>query len=304
MRSVLDTNAAVRAVRASFRAIAHGSARDMPKQRVAAGGTTLHAIGAVFADGLDGAPWAGAKVYVSGPAHTHWVLVFDANGLQALVSASELGRLRTGAATAVSVDLLAVSDAASLGVLGAGRQAWSQVRSVAAVRPLQRVTVWSRTELRAETLAERIRTELGIDALATTVPSVAVRDHDVVVTISKASEPILSGRDVAGHAHVVLAGSSHAHRKEADAELFARASTVYVDDLAVAQQHSGDLRAAVAAGTLEWDEVQLIGRAADPSGITVFKSHGMGSWDLALAVTALERARHQCVGVDVSPGTS
>lgn len=299
--SVLDSDTALKVVRAAFDAVRSGEARDLRKTRVELDGTTLHTIGAVFAGGLPGAPWAGAKVYVSGAGHAHWVLVFGADGLRALVSATGLGRLRTGAATGVSVDLLAPPEASSLGLLGAGRQAWAQVCFVSAVRALDRVTVWSRGLERARILAQRITTELGIEATPTVDPSQAVRGHDIVVAISKAAEPIVCGRDVGDRTHVVLAGSSHAQRREADADLFARAAAVYVDDVDVAREHSGDLRAAVAAGALEWSTVELVGAAAAgvPAGITVFKSHGMGSWDLSLAVAALDRAQRAGVGTEV-----
>ena len=304
VESLVDMNAALCAVRMAFRALQDGKARDLAKQRVASHGTTLHAIGAVFGDGLPGAPWSGAKIYVSGAGLTHWVLLFGTEGLEALVSGGTLGRLRTGAASGVSAELLAAPDAASLGLLGAGRQAWTQVQAVASVRPLDRVTVWSRTRARAAELAERITRELGIAATATDRPAKAVRGHDVVVAISKASEPILSGREVADRAHVVLAGSSHAHRREADAELFRRARSVYVDDLTVAREHSGDLLAAAAEGALDWARVAPIGAAEQhaASGITVFKSNGIGSLDVALAALAVERARGQRVGIEVSQG--
>ena len=78
-------------------------------------------------------------------------------------------------------------------------------------------------------------------------------------------------------------------------------AAVFTDDLDLARAHSGDLRTAVADGALAWDDARHLGAALDgtearPSArpdsgaITVFCSHGVGSWDLELARIALERA--------------
>ena len=64
----------------------------------------------------------------------------------------------------VAVDALARPDAATLGVIGSGRQAWTQVWATAAVRPLREVTVHSRSAARREAFAARVRAELGVPA--------------------------------------------------------------------------------------------------------------------------------------------
>lgn len=78
--------------------------------------------------------------------------------------ADRLGQLRTGAATGVSVDLLARPGSRVLACLRAGYQAWTQVQAVAAVRELEHIRVWSRTPERAQQFVRRLRDEMDLPA--------------------------------------------------------------------------------------------------------------------------------------------
>ncbi len=269
-----------------------------------AGAEGQGAEGPAGADGGGDAAWTwhGATVYVSGSVRAHWTLVFNGDeGLRAVVAGKTLARLRTGAASGVSAGALARPGPITLACIGAGYQAWTQVEAVSRVRPIGRLLVWSRTREHAEGFAARVRDGLGLPATPVATVADAVAGADVVTAATKARDPVIRGAAIRPGTHVVLAGSSHADRREADTDLFARAAAVFTDDLDLARAHSGDLRAAVADGALAWDDVRHLGAALDSTdarpearpdsgGITVFCSHGVGSWDLELARTALERA--------------
>jgi ornithine cyclodeaminase/alanine dehydrogenase-like protein (mu-crystallin family) len=219
------------------------------------------------------------------------------------VAGKLLARLRTGAASGVSAAALAHRGPITLASVGAGYQAWTQVEAVSRVREISALRVWSRTRDRAERFAAQIRDGLGLPATAAATVAAAVAGADVVTAATKARDPIVLGRDIAPGTHVVLAGSSHADRREADSELFRRAGAVYADDVDLARAHSGDVRTAVGDGALAWDDVQHLGAALEepesiPSGnpSTVFCSHGVGSWDLELAMIAVDRAEAAGVG--------
>ena len=305
--AVLDIDAALEAVRRAQFAAYAGHGEVLGKGRARAGDLTLHAVGGAL--DADGTELAGVKAYVSGSARAHWVLLFDdRHGLRALVAADRLGRLRTGAASAVSAQALARPDATALTLFGAGRQAFTQVEALSRVRKLSEVAVVSRTETRARAMAERIRSELRLPAEVAADPVAAAATADIVVTMTTAREPVLAGAALSPGTHVVLAGSSHANRREADAEVFARAALVTVDDVDLARMHGGDLIAAAAEGTLDWGDLRPLGWALDPArragldprtDITVFCSHGIGTWDIALAATAVERALAAGLGVRV-----
>lgn len=230
--AVLDMDAALDAVRRDQFAAYAGHGEVLAKSRARAGDLTLHAVGGAL--DVAGTEFAGVKAYVSGSTRTHWVLLFDGrHGLRALVAADRLGRLRTGAASAVAAASLARPDVTALALFGAGRQAFTQAEALSRVRRLSGVTVVSRTESRARAMAARISSELGLPAEVALDPVAAVATADIVVTITTAREPVLAGAVLAPGTHVVLAGSSHANRREADAEVFERAALVTVDDVAL-----------------------------------------------------------------------
>jgi ornithine cyclodeaminase len=171
------------------------------------------------------------------------------------------------------------------------------------VREIERLRVWSRTPERSGRFAAQVRDGLGLPAVPAATVAEAVAGAGVVTAATKARDPIVLGRDIAPGTHVVLAGSSHVDRREADSELFRRAGAVYADDVDLARAHSGDVRTAVRDGALSWDDVQHLGAALEDAGrvpeggpITVFCSHGVGSWDLELAMIAIGRAEAAGVG--------
>jgi alanine dehydrogenase len=302
---LIDMDAALAAVRSALANVYRGREVNLAKERASLDGQTLHSTGAVLRTGAAGpdaataaGTWHGATVYVSGTVRAHWSLVFNGDeGLRAAVAGKGLARLRTGAASGVSADALAHPGPVTLACLGAGYQAWTQVEAVARVREIERLRVWSRTPERAGRFAAQVRDGLGLPAAPAATVAEAVAGADVVTAATKARDPIVLGRDIAPGTHVVLAGSSHVHRREADSELFRRAGAVYADDVELARAHSGDVRAAVGDGALSWDDVQHLGAALEDPGsipggdpITVFCSHGVGSWDLELAMIAVGRA--------------
>jgi alanine dehydrogenase len=136
-----------------------------------------------------------------------------------------------------------------------------------------------------------------LPARPVTTAAAALADADVAVAITKATDPVMLGDQVRPGTHVVLAGSSHIHRSEGDPRLFARADAVYTDDIELGRVHGGALNAAVQAGALRWESVSTLGEVVAAGqradGISVFCSHGVGSWDLEVAVTAYQRAINQ-----------
>src|SRR5690606_25152985 len=107
-------------------------------------------------------------------------IVFDrvTGDLAGLVQGSELGARRTGAIGAVAADVLARPDARTLGLVGAGRQAFAHVWALRAVRPLEEVRVFSRTPERREAFARRVAEELGVRCTPVDDARTAVTEAD------------------------------------------------------------------------------------------------------------------------------
>jgi ornithine cyclodeaminase/alanine dehydrogenase-like protein (mu-crystallin family) len=211
-----------------------------------------------------------------------------------LIDGAALTTLRTPAVSALAVRDLAAPDAATLTVFGSGPQAGAHVDAIRAIRPITAVTVVARHPGRAEALATRLRAD-GLDAV-TGGPD-DVRAADIVVCATDSPVPLFEAALLGEQACVLAVGSHQPDRRELAGLVFARAARVVVEDRATALREAGDIVLAVEAGLLSAADLvplaELPGRAP-VTGISVFKSVGMGWQDLVVAEavgTALDAGR-------------
>ncbi len=154
--ALLSPDEAVDVVEACFRRMAAGGVENRPRYRLGLDGGGLAVMAAADLE----LGYAGAKVYAAFRTGARFaVLLFRADSpeLVAVIEADQLGQLRTGAASGVAARHLARSGAASLGVIGCGWQAESQVACIrAAVPSIERVVAYCRTEERLAAFCDRI----------------------------------------------------------------------------------------------------------------------------------------------------
>jgi ornithine cyclodeaminase/alanine dehydrogenase-like protein (mu-crystallin family) len=278
---------ALRVLTSACHALSNGTAENAPRQRVKMNGSMLQVMPAA----LDGR--AGYKSYTVAPRGPRfWFTLYGANGeMLAIIEANRLGQIRTGAASGVATAALARTDATTLGVIGTGYQARTQIEAICAARPIERVRVWGRDPQRLATFVQDVTAQLGRPIDAAAGPQEAIAGADVVATMTSALRPVFDGAWLAPGAHVNAAGSNRANAMEIDVETVRRAAVVAVEDVAQAKVESGDLRAANEAGAFRWlDAVRLadivagavIGRTSDDQ-VTLFESLGIGLWDIAAA---------------------
>jgi alanine dehydrogenase len=277
---------AVAAVEACFRRMAAGEVHNRPRYRLPLADGAL----AVMAASDFGLGYAGAKVYAGGNAA---VLLFrsDDPELVAVLDAGELGRLRTGAASGVAARHLARAGAASLGVIGCGRQADTQVACIRAALPgIERVVAYCRTPSTLQEFCARNDAQPGEshgDPAAC----------DIVVTVTNSPDPVLRGEWLRPGALVCAVGANDGRRRELDNVVLERASFVCCDSIEDARIESADLIEPVASGVLDWLEVHELQEvvAAETSGrqsdddIVLFKSNGLAAWDVAAAAAIIEK---------------
>jgi alanine dehydrogenase len=295
---LLSPAEAVDAVEESFRRLARGSVQNQPRRRLGLPDGIFALMAAVDVE----LGYAGLKSYAWTPTGTPFAVVLFAldppTRIAAVIEADTLGQLRTGAASGVAARHLAREGAASLGVIGAGRQAASQIASIrTAVPTLERVKVFARDTERLRDFCREHRCD----------PSGSHREAaeaDIVVTITTAKDPVLRGEWLLEGALVCAAGANDPRRRELDNAVLARAAFVCCDSREQSQGESGDLIEPVEQGVLDWLEVhelqevvagELPGREA-PEDIVVFKSNGIAAWDLAVAARVVELARERGVG--------
>jgi ornithine cyclodeaminase/alanine dehydrogenase-like protein (mu-crystallin family) len=245
--------------------------------------------------------YAGAKVYAGfaeGAAFAVALFAADQPELVAVLEADQLGRLRTGAASAVAARHLAKSGAATLGVIGCGSQAETQVACIRAALPaIGRVVAYCRTPSSLAAFCERVGAEAGESHRD---PA----EQDVVVTITTSRDPVLRGEWVRPGALVCACGANVRGARELDNVVVQRAAFVCCDSKEQAALESSDLLEPIEVGTLDWLEVHElhevvggneIGRQSDDD-IVLFKSNGIAAWDVAIAARAVELARERGVG--------
>ncbi len=291
---------ALEAVEGSFRRLAEGEVENLPRRRA----RLEHGLFALMAAVDNGLGFAGSKSYAWTEDGTPFVVVlFDTQkgALAAVIEADKLGQLRTGAASGVAAKYLAREGATSLGIIGCGWQARSQVACIREALPgIERVVAYCRNGQR---LGEFCR-ETGAE------PGESHRDpadQDVVVTATTSPDPVLRGEWLRDGALVCAIGANDPRRRELDNVVLERAAFVCCDSTEQARLESGDLIEPVEAGVLDWLEVhelqevvagELPGRQADDD-IVVFKSNGLAAWDVAIGAAALEKALAQGVGTQL-----
>jgi ornithine cyclodeaminase/alanine dehydrogenase-like protein (mu-crystallin family) len=239
-------------------------------------------------------------------AHQGSVMLFSAatGELLALLNASAITAVRTGAVSAVATRLLARADAGDLAILGTGVQARSHLAAIACVRPIRRVRVASRSFEHARAFAEAHAPRYSFPIEPAASAEAAVRGADLIVTATTAAQPILRYEWIAPGAHINAVGSSISTTREIDTATMANAA-LFVDRRESTLNEAGDYLFAMREGAIGPEHIraeigELLlhtqpGRSA-PDAITLFKSLGLAIEDLAAADSDYRQAQARGVG--------
>ena len=224
--------------------------------------------------------------------------------LLALIEADAMGQIRTGAASGVATKYLARKLAKSAAIIGTGGQARTQLEAVHHVRMLDAVYVYGRDAQRRQKFCEEMSERLGIHCYPMESAADAARNAEIICTATTSSHPVLKGEDLPRGVHLNAVGANHAHKQELDEAAVAKADVIFVDSLAQSNQEAGDLIIAFAKQPQRWADVHELAELvsgtkpgrADDSQITLFKSNGIASWDLAVAVLVYTLAKDKGLG--------
>lgn len=286
-----------------------GAAIDVPRERTRLPKAALHILqGAVPSAGV-----LGYKAYTSSREGIRFIVyAFNAErgNLEAIVEANLLGMVRTGAAGAVAARWLSRPESKVAGVFGSGWQAQGQVEALAAVRPLERVKVFSRKPDRLAAFCSRMSAKLGIEVAPAASPEETVRGSDILVTITTSATPVFDGAWIEPGLHINAAGSNSLLRQEIDEATVRRAAPIVVDSRAVAVKESGDLLPALEKGRLHAGQLAELGEVINgtragrllPEQVSLFESQGMAVQDLVIAAELARMARAQGLGTEIDVG--
>ncbi len=224
--------------------------------------------------------------------------------LVAMIEADYMGQLRTGAASGVATKYLARREASVAAIIGTGGQAKTQLEAVAAVRKLKSARAYGRNAERRKKFCEEMSSRIGVTVESANSSSEAAQGAHILCTATTASHPVVSGADLASGLHINAIGANHAHKRELDDEAVAGADVIVVDSVEQSRQEAGDLIIAFEGDEMCWTGVKKLsdvvagkvsGRTSDTE-VTLFKSNGIASWDLAVAMRVYTQAREQGLG--------
>ena len=281
---------ALECVEASLMAQHAGTAVNQSRNRLFQPRFSLHYMAAAMAD----EHLAGMKIYTIASGGARFlVLLFDVKtgDLLSVMEADHLGRIRTGAASGVATQHMARPDASRVGLIGAGRQARTQLEAVAAVRPIQAARVFARDESHRVEFCKEMAGHFNFPVQPAASAEEATRFGDIVIAATTSPEPVIKGEWLRPGTHINAIGANMSNRRELDDAALRRAQVIAVDSRDQARGEAGDLIQGLPAINRSWDDVLELHEVVSGSKpcrhsseeITVFKSCGIAVWDVAAA---------------------
>ena len=284
----------------------NGEAHNMTRRKVIANSGMLSVMGGgLFHLGL-----LGVKTYtVVKGSYSFQVSLYDANNGELLcyTQANRLGQLRTGASTGVSVKHLANPGDVTVGIIGTGGQAPTQLEAVSKVRNIKDVKAFSRTQDRREAFASKMTDTMGLSVSAAASNEDAVRDCDVVLCVAATMDPVVEWAWLKEGSTVIGAGPTTWRAREVDEATIIGAGKIIVDSAEQAAIEAGDLCSAVDKGLIQWSKVHELRHVVsgavtgrDNQGQTVYaKIMGTGVADVAAAKLAYDCAKAKGLGQEM-----
>lgn len=298
-------------VECAWKARSLGQASDIPRSRAQVAEGMLNMLMATAPE----LGFIGFKYYyvtkTGATRHIHLINV-KTGRLEAVIEADWLGAMRTGAASGIATRYLAKKKSSTLGQIGSGGQAATQIAAIHHAVGIKKVKVFSRTRARLVEFCDAVSAELNIEVTPADSAESAIQGADVVNVITRSKTPVMSGEWLKPGQHINAAGSNAIDRQEIDQKAVERCDLIAVDARGTAENECGDLAPLVEQKKLYWKDLTEIGDVitarvtgrTDDQQISLFESHGMGLQDLYVAAEVLKIAREKRAGIDLPIGSS
>lgn len=310
---------AIRAVEAAFKAYASG--HTLTPSRISMttwdqGGHLLYMPSLVDVEGRSAA--LSIKVYAEfdqNPkrglprAYACCLLIDPTNGQPlALLEGMYVTGIRTGATSAIAAKYLARKDAATLGLIGTGFQAFFQAWGLSQVRPIKHLVIYDRSSVAMYAFARKAEQELRLSVSCARSADEVAASSDILVTATNARKPVFEGAKLREGTMVIAIGSFHPEEREVDSKTVMR-SEIYVDSYKSALAEAGDLLIPMKQGEISRDDIKgefgelvthrVPGRRSDKE-VILFKAVGLAIEDTAVAETIYLQAAEKQKGIPVS----
>jgi alanine dehydrogenase len=304
---LLEMPSAIMVLEQAFGGLAQGNAVNRSRTRIVQENGVMHLLAAAVPTlGVIG--FKTYTVFRSGMRFA--VILFSAQDghLLSIIEADWLGRMRTGAASGLATKYLARSGASLVGLIGAGKQAVTQLMGVFAVRPVRTVYVYSRRLPECEMFCNEMMRRLPIEVRPVASPRQAVEDADIVITATFSPEPVLPGDWLKAGCHINAIGSNWANRRELDLATLQRSGLIVTDSKEQARKEAGDFIIPANEQLFDWDRVCDLADVVAGHGpqreshseITLYKGVGIALEDVATAAHVYTLARERGIGEEIN----
>jgi ornithine cyclodeaminase/alanine dehydrogenase-like protein (mu-crystallin family) len=175
------------------------------------------------------------------------------------------------------------------------------------VRRLVRIRAFGRDAERREKFCREMSERIGVAVEPMNSGEEAVRGADILITATSATKVVLEGAWLLPGVHINAMGTNWPQKRELDAAAVGRASKIVVDSIEQSRMEAGDLIQAFGDDASRWNAVQELSQIVagkvpgrtSADQITLFKSNGIATWDLAAAVRVYELAVAQGMGQSI-----
>lgn len=290
LNSIALMPVAIDVLEKAFLARAAGSLVSPPRHHVSfpGAGDLVFTVGGILGE----KPLAGFRAYETfeGAEHSQIVAVWSANNarLKGVVLGERLGQIRTGAIGGVAIRHLSASNARTVGVLGSGAQARTQLIAAAAVRDVAAVRVFSRDKTNRAIFAEEMQRGLDIAVEPVNSAGEAVADADIVLCATASNIPVIHASDLKPGVHINTVGPKTVLGHELGVDMADAANIIVTDSLEQTRAYSSPF---FLTGTRHEHRIQeladivassALGRTS-PFDTTLFCSVGLAGTEVMLA---------------------
>ncbi|HEX4003965.1 MAG TPA: ornithine cyclodeaminase family protein [Candidatus Acidoferrales bacterium] len=307
VRAILTMPMALEDVETSFRRLGDGAGVSHPRRRLLIPGKTI--LNYMAAADVAGG-YLGLKIYSISRGRARFIIPLfraETGEMAALIEADYLGQMRTGAASGLAANVMAREDARTVGIIGTGLQARTQLEAVVVTRKVERIRAFGRDAQRRETFAKEMTQRLGVPVTPASSAEEAVRGMDIVITATTSKTPVLEGRWIERGMHISAIGVNFAEKREIDSETVRRCDVIAADSVEQSKIESGDLIQAFAGGESRWATVRefadiVVGKVPGRTSrdqVTLFKSNGIAIEDIVVAGRIYELAKQRGMGCDI-----
>lgn len=235
------------------------------------------------------------------PIHSGLTVVFDAalgRLVAIMVDNGYLTHLRAGAAGALAARHLANPTLDRVLVVGSGKQAYIQLKSLTAVRQVGLVLVWGRSPMQVDSYARRLVEDHDLNIEIAPSLEAAVRQADLIITATSSQEPLIKAAWLKPGVHITAVGGNHPGKQELYVDVLQRADVIIADKLEQCAAY-GEIYHGLTAGVISLNQVQgelgqlitgTIPGRTQPDQITLADLTGLEVQDTPIATLALEKA--------------